>query len=86
MFYVYVLESRDDQKEIYIGHTSDLKRRIDQHNSRNNKGYTRGRSWRLAYYEAYSSSQDSRRRERRLKDDGRSRTQLMNRIKESLSG
>ena len=86
MYYVYILQSLDDERNIYIGHTSDLRRRVEQHNSSNNKGYTRGRNWRLVYYEAYSSEKDSRRRERRLKGDGRAKNQLMNRVRESLTG
>ena len=79
-------KGQDKKKDVYVGHTSDLRRRVKQHNSSSNKGYTRGRNWRLIYYEAYSSEKDSRRREARFKDDGRAKTQLMNRIEVSLTG
>jgi len=36
MFYVYVLESKKE-KELYIGFTTDLRRRIAEHNSGKNK-------------------------------------------------
>ena len=86
MFYVYVLQSIDEKKDVYIGHTAHLKERVDQHNSSSNRGYTQGRNWQLVYYEAYSSAKDSKKRERRLKDDGRAKRQLLNRIEGSLTG
>ena len=86
MFYVYVLQSVDEKRDKYIGFTSDLRKRLNEHNSSGNRGYTRGRQWRLIYYEAYLSEKDCRRREKRLKDDGRARRQLTSRLKESLSG
>ena len=80
MYYVYLLVSDDNRT--YTGFTSDLKRRIREHNS-DKSGYTRGKRWHLAYYEAYASKIDAMRRERRLKD-GRARRQLRDRISESL--
>ena len=84
MYYVYVIQNVDARDDVYIGYTSDLKRRIKQHNSQDNRGYTRRRKWRLVYYEAYSSDVDARVRERRLKHDGRARYQLMRRIHNSI--
>jgi predicted GIY-YIG superfamily endonuclease len=86
MFYVYVLKSTDEKEDVYIGHTANLKGRVDQHNSSSNRGYTKGQKWQLVYYEAYSSAKDSRRREKRLKDDGRAKRQLLNRIEGGLTG
>ena len=41
MYYVYILENVENTKEHYIGYTSNLKKRIKEHNSEDNKGYTR---------------------------------------------
>ncbi len=80
MYYVYLLVSDDNRR--YTGYTSDLKRRLNEHNA--GKGnYTRGRKWHLVYYEAYASKKDAMRREERLKD-GRAKRQLLSRISESL--
>jgi putative endonuclease len=40
MYYTYVLYSEKHDK-IYIGYTSDIKKRLARHNSINNKGYTK---------------------------------------------
>ena len=83
MNYVYVLVSDDDEPESYIGVTSDLRHRFNQHNQGLNAS-TRGRKWRLAYYEAYLSRRSAEKRERLLKLNGRSRRFLMQRVWSSL--
>ena len=84
MHYVYVLVRKHDEPESYIGFTSDLRQRFEQHNSGRNTS-TRGRLWRLAYYEAYLSKKSAQKRERLLKHNGRSRKFLMQRVWDSLS-
>ena len=83
MYYVYLLQSLENKDRTYIGYTADLKRRLKEHNSKH-KGYTCKEKWRLVYYESYLSEKDAREREKRLKDDGRARYQLLKRIEKSL--
>lgn len=64
MFYVYVLADQDE--EMYIGMTRDLKRRLSEHNHGRTRS-TKGRSWRCIYYEACLELEDARRREIYLK-------------------
>jgi len=59
---------------------NDLKRRMHQHQSPH-QGYTGSRKWKLVYYEAYLSKEDAR--ERKLKQDGRSRRYIMKRTERS---
>jgi putative endonuclease len=82
MHYVYVIES--DTGERYIGYTSDLKRRIDHHNSDGNTS-TSGQSWTLVYYEAFRSKEDATDREAKLKKHGQAKRWLFERIDNSLS-
>ena len=42
MWYVYILECRD--KTLYTGITTDLKRRLKEHNTRKKTRYTNGRA------------------------------------------
>ena len=83
MNYVYVLKSFVDE-ELYIGSTTDLKRRLREHDTK--KSFST--SWRgpfeLIYYEAYKNPQDAREREKSLKFRGNSRKHLKNRISRSL--
>ena len=81
MHYVYVIQN--EQKEFYLGYTSDLKKRVSDHNKGYNKS-TKGKSWQLVYYEAYVSREASWKREYRLKHGGRSKQLLYKRIQESL--
>jgi len=80
MYYVYVLQNMADEDDFYTGYTSDLKRRLQQHNSGDNIS-TKGKKWCIAYYEAYQSESVARDRERKLKHDGRVKRFLMQRIK-----
>ena len=81
MFYVYILQS---ETSFYVGFSADLRRRVSQHNDGSTHS-TRGRKWRLVYYEAYLSRGAAIKRERVLKNDGRTRRHLMERIREMLS-
>ena len=80
MHYVYVLESLDEAKVRYIGYSSDLRRRLEEHNSDDNLGFTRGRKWKLLYYEAYLDKVTAIKREKSLKTNGIARQMLYKRI------
>jgi putative endonuclease len=80
MFYTYVLHSNKFD-EIYIGYTSDLKRRLVEHNQGLNISTKRYRPWRVIYYEACMEEQDARRREGYLKTT-QGRRLLKRRLKE----
>ena len=83
MFYVYVLQSESDSNRFYLGSTKDLKARLASHNAGDNPS-TKNSQWQLVYYEAYVSEPSARAREQKLKQDGRSKRFLMQRIKASL--
>ncbi len=85
MYYVYVLVE-ETEREVYVGFTSDLRRRVEEHQSGHGAEYTKNGTWRLAYYEAFFSECDARTREKKLKHDGRSRYQLYARMEKSLCG
>ena len=50
MFYVYVLESLKNG-ELYTGYTSDLRKRVQEHNYGLNPSTKRYVPWKLIYYE-----------------------------------
>ena len=66
MFFVYILHSQRDQG-LYIGCTSDLKRRLFQHQLGEARATASRRPLRLIYYEAYILEEDAMGRERFLK-------------------
>ncbi len=65
-FYTYVLLSLKDN-DFYIGYTSDLKRRIEEHNLGKNFSTKFRRPFKLVYYEACPIEEDARQREIYLK-------------------
>jgi len=82
LFTVYVLYSDSFQK-IYIGGSSDLKSRIESHNSLNDKGYTkRYRPWKVVYTEEFNAKAEAMKRERQLKS-AKGREFVWNLIKSS---
>ena len=81
--YVYVLQSVTDAGDFYVGFSSDLRRRFEERNSGRNVS-TRHSRWRLVYYEAYVLERAARKREASIKNDGRVRRFLMDRVKRGL--
>ncbi len=68
MYFIYLLENQSD-KSWYIGFTSDLKRRVLEHNSKQGGRTTKIKQgkWKLIYAEAYIDKQDAIGREKFLK-------------------
>jgi len=67
MYYVYLLENQHD-KGWYIGMTSNLKRRLEEHNSGTGGRTTKlKKHWKPIYFEDYLNKQDAVGRERLLK-------------------
>ncbi len=53
----YILKSHKTPGSVYIGHTNDLKSRLQQHNDPFNRGYTkRHAQWEVKTYVAFSDS------------------------------
>lgn len=80
-FYVYVLESKKFDKELYIGYTDDLIKRLKEHNQGLNQSTKPYRPWHLIYYEACLNQEDTKRREKYFKTS-QGRRLLKRRLKE----
>lgn len=68
-YWVYVLESHKD-KQRYIGFTTDLERRIEEHNMGKSFSTRTRRPFKLAYAELCLNIEDAKRREGYLKTTG----------------
>ncbi len=66
MFYVYVLQSKQDNK-FYTGYTKNLKLRFDGHNKGRVQSTKNRLPLKLIYYEACLNQQDATHREKYLK-------------------
>lgn len=81
-YYVYVLKSL--QKDfIYVGKTSNLRRRFKEHNDKEELSTKHYAPFNLIFYEAYRNKNDAGRREMYLKTT-KGRTTLRYMLKESL--
>ena len=67
MHYVYILKSLSHPAQHYIGSTSDLKRRLRDHNSETSIHTSKFRPWFLDAYFAFSNRQRAVAFERYLK-------------------
>lgn len=70
--YVYLLECSDERGSFYIGYTTDLRRRLAEHNAGEGAKYTRGRTpVTLRYVEAWPTRSAAMSREYELKQRSR---------------
>ncbi|MCX6729903.1 MAG: GIY-YIG nuclease family protein [Candidatus Portnoybacteria bacterium] len=66
MAFVYILLSEETQKT-YVGSTTDLDRRIKEHNNGENLSTKRHIPWKVFYKEEYENLAEARVREKYLK-------------------
>ena len=83
MFYVYIIQSVKDGR-IYTGYTSDLRKRLEEHNQEKTKSIKHRTPFILVYYEAYLNKTDARKREIELKKNAQQRKFLKKKIENSL--
>jgi putative endonuclease len=82
MFYVCVIRSETDSG-LYIGYSSDLRKRIAQHKRGSAFATSYRGPWKLIYYEAYLNQVDALGREKFLKS-GSGRSFLKRQLKHYL--
>lgn len=83
MHYVYLLQS-EKNKKFYVGSTSSLKRRIEEHNAgkvQSTKAYI---PYSLIYFEGFKSKKDALIREKKLKHHGQGIRRLKERLENSM--
>ena len=83
MYFVYLLKSRKTGN-LYIGCTSDLRKRFIEHNKNQVRSTKYQGPYELIYYEAYKSEKDAFHREKNLKLRANALTGLKRRLLESL--
>jgi predicted GIY-YIG superfamily endonuclease len=85
MYFVYVLRARKPKKKkYYIGVSNDLVRRLQEHNSPFNTGYTRDNKWEIVYIEGYLKKYIAYEREHKLKQHGNVWYSVMKRVKKQF--
>ena len=67
-YFVYLITSQDKKKTIsYVGYTNNLDKRIKLHNSNRGAKFTKGKKWKLIYYERYKTKVQAMKYEYTLK-------------------
>ena len=79
MYFVYVLKSLKDGST-YIGMTTNLERRVVEHNEGRTKSIKHKVPYTLHYYEAYLDKTTARKREIKLKKSGYEKEKLFERL------
>lgn len=82
MYYLYLLRSISKREKFYVGYTSNLKERLEQHNRGESFHTKKYKPWKLIYYEAYSSEDLAKNREKKLKYHGKGLSELKKRVLE----
>jgi len=83
-YYVYLVKSQKSNW-IYIGCTSNLKKRLEEHKTGKSYSTSKHLPIDLTYYEAYTSKSDAYERERHLKQYGSSLQKLKARLRGILT-
>ena len=63
-YFVYVIGNyRHKKLTTYVGYTNNLKKRLYLHNVGKGARFTKGRIWKLLYYEKYHKKKEAMQRE-----------------------
>jgi putative endonuclease len=66
--FVYVIGNYQNSKfTTYVGHTGNLKKRLNLHNKGKGAKFTRGRRWKVIYTEKYDTKKEAITREYYIK-------------------
>ena len=68
-YYVYLILSKNKNQNYisYVGYTKNLSKRLNLHNQSKGAKFTKGRQWRMIYYEKYDTKSNALKAEYKLK-------------------
>ena len=78
-YFVYLIISclKNNKKISYVGYTNNIEKRIKLHNSNKGAKFTRGKKWKLVYYEKYDSKSEALKKEYKLKKNFKLRKKIV---------
>ena len=81
-YFVYLIGNYKNSKLItYVGYTNNLKNRIKLHNEGKGAKFTRGRFWKLLYYEKFLTKKEAIFRESYIKKNRNFRNLIKKKFK-----
>ena len=67
-YFVYIIATKVKNKTIsYVGYTSDLSKRLNDHNTGKGAKFTRGKKWKIIFKKKYMSKTKAMQEEYKLK-------------------
>ena len=81
-YFVYIIGNIKKSKFItYVGYTNNLEKRLEHHNSGKGAKFTRGRFWKLMYYERCKTKGEAISREYYIKKNRKFRNLIKKKFK-----
>ena len=81
-YFVYLIGNYKKLKLItYVGYTNNLKKRLNLHNTGRGAKFTKGRTWKLLYYEKFQTKKEAILRECYIKKNKKLRNSIKNKYK-----
>ena len=81
-YFVYLIgNNRREKLTTYVGYTNNIENRIKLHNRGKGAKFTKGRKWKLLYYEKYTSKREAILRENYIKKNRKFRNLIKNKHK-----
>ena len=81
-YFVYLIGCYKHQKiTTYVGYTNNLKKRLSLHNNGKGAKFTKGRNWKLLYYEKHQTKKEAMLRENYIKKNRKLRNEIKSKCK-----
>ena len=81
-YFVYLIgDNKKSKLTTYVGYTNDIKKRLILHNKGKGAKFTRGRTWKLIYYEKYKTKKEAISRECYIKKNRKFRNLIKNKFR-----
>ena len=80
-YFVYILlTNSNDKYTSYVGYTSNINKRIKDHNSSKGAKFTKGRKWTLVFKKRFKTKSEAMKAEIKIKKDRIFRNQIKNKF------
>ena len=81
-YFVYLIGNYKKSRLItYVGYTNNLKKRLNLHNTGRGAKFTKGRTWKLLYYEKHLTKKEAIFRENFIKKNRKLRNSIKEKYK-----
>ena len=76
-YFVYMIITKHKDKWIsYVGYTNNITKRLNLHNTSKGAKFTKGKFWKIIYFEKYSNKVDAMKNEYKLKKNYKLRSKI----------